>query len=196
MPDATSGACEASVVYEGTSYVGLRLDRPVRHAERLRGFVPGCDDTGVTEIGPDGRQTDRTPPPEPDRPVRLRRIRGVPRALAVAREGDRTSALLAAGYFPSLAGHPLHGRVDVAPQQRRCRGRTTLAGRVDGVNLAGVSVRVRGGRHFEVAIVRDTRIEGFRRAGEPHLQAGDLVRVGGRRCAGRRRLAARIAPAP
>lgn len=196
VQDAETGACVESVVYEGTSYEGVRLDRPARHGGRLKGgVVPGCNDTSEIEIGPDGQQTDRTPV-EPDRPVALRRIRGVPRALAVARAGGRSTAYLAPGYFPQLAGHPLRGRLDTPARPRGCDGPTTVTGRVEQAGGGGIRLEAGGGRHFDVAVVSDTEIEGFRRAGEPYLQAGDLIRVDGRRCNGRRRLAESISPAP
>jgi hypothetical protein len=82
---APAGAsCMPAVRWGDTTYVAAPDETAVPSAGApLRGGVrPACNDAVV--VGLDGRPLQ---PPEPDRPVALRRVRGMPAAVAVIADG-------------------------------------------------------------------------------------------------------------
>jgi hypothetical protein len=98
---APAGAsCAPAVRWHGTLYLaapeGLQAPRAGR---ALRGgVIPGCNDV-VVEIDGGGQA-----PREPDRPVRLRRVRGI--APAVAVRGPGGALLVSVACSDTLAERP------------------------------------------------------------------------------------------
>jgi hypothetical protein len=175
---ARSSSCASAVQWNGTIYFGNALAMP--HGARLgSGTIPPC------QSGDDPRR------------VVLTRLRDVNPTVAVAVAGDRDSVFLAEGFFPQLAGHPVHDAIERARgpllRPRRCRSRFERTGTVTEVR----PLMLRSGADTAaIELYADTRITGFLRAGEPYLQAGDRITVRGRVCAGRTQFADRIRPAP
>jgi hypothetical protein len=145
--------------------------RTVEFGGRLgRARVPACIDTSPPP--PDARDTF----------ARIRRIRGVPSALAVFGVRDHI-VYLARGYFPHLLSHPLHrplfGGLDTF-RGASCGRPRRVRGAIVRINsIASFTLRLKG-RRFEVS--SRTRVRGFLRHGHPHLQPGDRVRVVWQRC--------------
>lgn len=83
-----SSSCAASVRWHGRSYHGTHVPgRPLRPGRRLgRGVLPGCNDTGVTDVN--GKLSE----PDPAGVAVVRRIRGVAPSHAVMLSGDRRTA--------------------------------------------------------------------------------------------------------
>jgi hypothetical protein len=194
LPAAPAHAsCAATVQFGGQSYAGSPLPAD-DGAELSNGVLPGCNDTVVTDAS--GRNI---APQEPDTPIVLHRIAGVPARLAVAYNGR---AYLARGYLPQLATHPLHGAWSKHNQVQ-----ATSCGkpwRVSATALTTptpgpVPVKTAGGRQTLLQLVADTRVTGLDRAGFPYLGQGQSIRALVRSCdsvyGGRVLLARRVSAA-
>ena len=174
---ARSSSCASAVQWNGNIYFGNALAMP--HGRRVgTGTIPPC------ESGDDPRR------------VPLNRLRGVNPTVALAVAGDHDSVFLAEGFFPQLAGHPVHEAIrrrrGPLLRPRRCRGRFERTGTVTAVR----PLLLRSGRdNVAIELYADTRITGFLRAGEPYLQVGDRIVVRGRVCAERTMFGDRIRPA-
>jgi hypothetical protein len=192
LPAAPAHAsCALSVQFGGQAYSGSAL--AARDAAAIAGgVIPGCKDTVVHDAG--GADIS---PPEPDTPVALHRIAGVPARLAVAFDGR---AYLARGYLPQLASHPLHrawaARNTVTATSCGTPWRVTATVAVT-PTPGPVPVRTAGGRTTLLQLVADTRMGGLDRAGFPYLGVGRRVRALVRSCdsvyGGRVLLARRVA---
>jgi hypothetical protein len=175
-------SCVAQIKWGGADYLGREAPREARvplGGSLGRARVPACGDAieiidGVVQPSPD----------EPDRFVRVRRIRGVPPALAVF---DVQGHLVyqAVGYFPQLRSHPLHGlyRNETRPRRLRCGRERRYRGRIPEPPFSGsFSVRFERGRTVGLSVGERTRFSGFLRHGQPYLQRGDRVRVIAKQC--------------
>jgi hypothetical protein len=174
---AGSSSCASAVRWNGDIYFGNVL--AMRHGRRVgTGTIPPC------ESGDDPRR------------IPLNRLRGVNPTVALAVAGDHDSVFLAEGFFPQLAGHPVHDairrRSGPLLRPRRCRSRFELTGTVTAVQPLLVRS---GGDSVAIELYADTLITGFLRAGEPYLQVGDRILVRGRVCAERTMFGDRIRPA-
>jgi hypothetical protein len=128
-------------------------------------------------------------------------IRAFSPAVAILSQG---TVLVAAGYFPQLAGFPLVPRSAPFDATRTCRlGRAlTLTGRAvpdtGGINLADVRssrpVRLFDHELIDLTIDVHTRIAGLALQGLAYIGTGQRVRIDARRCGGQV-LARTIAPA-
>jgi hypothetical protein len=182
-------ACIATVRLHAISYVGTEFERlPARRGVVRGGVVPGCNDTIPAA-------------PEPDRPIALRALKGVPSRVAVARPGSSPDAYLAPGFLLGLRAHPLHA--DARPQRPSalfgCSSRSVLRGRLRSQPGAGAGfVLVAGGRRIDVAVRASTRMRTTRVAGVPYLAGHERLEVRGCRSASGRAIAAfsirRLAP--
>jgi hypothetical protein len=162
----TGGSCAESLRFNGERYLGTALRLP--HGSRVGGgVVPAC------------RADDE------DQEVEVVRIDGVPPAVAVTFKGaPADQVFLAPGFFTALPSNPLHSEFDrgAFPRPRRCSGSFSGSGVVARTPTTNdVAVRI-DGREIVPRVHLETRIVGFRRAGEPYLQRGDFVRIRGRRC--------------
>jgi hypothetical protein len=177
LPAAPAQAsCVATVRLGGVSYAGSSL--PAADGAALSGGVlPGCSDVVVHDAS--GKDVS---PREPDTPVALHRIHGVPAGLAVAFNGR---AYLARGYLPQLASHPLH-----RAWARQNQVAATSCGkpwRVSATALTTptpgpVPIRTAGGRQTLLQFGAGTRVSGLDRAGFPYLGAGQRIRALVRSC--------------
>jgi hypothetical protein len=172
----SEAACIPIVEWGGTEYIGTQPPhgRTVELGGRLgRARVPPCIDTSPP------------PPDAQDTFARVRRIRGVPPALALFGVRDRL-VYLARGYFPHLPSHPLHnllfGGLDTfrgarCGRPRRVRGPIVLIN-----SIASFTLRPRSRRLLMIEVSSRTRIRGFLRHGHPYLQPRDRVLVVWQRC--------------
>jgi hypothetical protein len=176
IPAAPAHAsCAATVQLGGQSYAGSPL--PAGDGPALKGGVlPGCNDAVVSIGGEDAG------PQEPDTPVVLHRVKGVPARLAVAYNGR---IWFARGYLPQLASHPLsrawtrHNRVMPTSCGKPWRvSATALTTPTPGP----VPVRTAGGRQTLLQLVGDTKVTGLNRAGFPYLAEGQTVSALVRSC--------------
>jgi hypothetical protein len=180
---ATAGDCAAAIRYHGALYVGVGHHRhlPAPRERLAGGYAPGCHDGEGA--------------PSRNRPVGLRRLAGIPPAVAVYARAPFPGVYLNAGSFAELRRHPLHKAIYGSARKpvwalggRACAVRGTVAD-------VGLGMRVRTARRqvrFVHVDVR-TRIARFRHGGVPVLRAGDHVFVAGR-CAREDVLALRIRP--
>ena len=186
-PGPAVASCTAGVSFKDVFYEHAETRNTVARGSGLPGgVVPGCDDTVV--LGPQGQRLD---PPEPDTPVELQRIRGVPARLAVVRPGQ-PGVFLAPGTFPELPGHPLHkalyGSRDApaATKDRVCGPPHRVTGYLPFTPAAGSAMTLRTAEGLDVPVVVDarTRFRGAQRvARQPVVSGGDALAVVGRRCA-------------
>jgi hypothetical protein len=168
-------SCALSVKLNGTAYVASGLtaaDGPALHG----GVIPGCNDVIVHDAS--GRDIS---PREPDTPVELHRIAGVPARLAVAYNGK---VYLAEGYLPALAGHPLHRAwARAATPASSCSKAWHVTATVSVTPTPGpVPVRTAGGRATFLQLASDTKVTGLTVAGYPHLAQGQRIRALVRTC--------------
>jgi hypothetical protein len=177
IPAAPAHAsCAASVSFGGESYVGSPLGA-ADGAELRGGVLPGCNDVVVHDAA--GNDVS---PKDPDTPVLLHRIAGVPARLAVAYDGR---AYLARGYLPELASHPLHTawakRNTVAPTA--CGKPWRVSATAQTTPTPGpVPVKTAGGRSTLLQLASDTAVTRLDRAGYPYLGEGQHVRALVRSC--------------
>ncbi len=131
---------------------------------------PGCSETVDGE-------------PIPPREVTLRRVDSSPARVAVAVDGDAQSVWAAAGFFVQHRTHPLFGRVVVKrPERPRCaRRRVVFSGEVARQPTVYEPLMFRRG-FTEVRVGARTVFRGRRLHGLPYADAGDALRVVGRRC--------------
>ena len=176
QPHSSQAACLPVANWGGIEYLGLTQPRhgKLKLGARLgRARVPACPDT----IPP--------PPNVGDTFVRIRRIRGVPPALAFFNVKDRL-VYSARGYFPRLPNHPLHdlyfARVDDYREGARCARPVRLKGRVVKVNSIGDFTLKGKGRAALIDVTAGSRIRGFLRQGHPYLQPGDRLLVVMQKC--------------
>lgn len=185
-PPEAPASCAAGVRFHDAFYTHAATRSTVATGSRLHGgLVPGCNDTVV--LGPDGRRLDAA---EPDRPAKLRRLRGIPARLAVAQHGT-PGVFVAPGTFPALRDHPLHGAlhgsrsVPDARRGRRCGPAHVVTGTVPSTPLAGgrLTVRTAAGTSVSLTVDAATRFRRGRRvAGQPVVARGDTLRIVGQRC--------------
>ena len=172
---AVAASCAASLAWKGQSYVGVSN----AHGLPATGAVlsakavdPPCNDT-------DGSDAQA-------RRVTVRRIGDVDPALALRTSPDDPTIYLVQGVFTSLPGHPLHRAFYRSASQPHRSGdgrRCSVAGRVDGRWPDGFGVVAAGRGSASVTVDAGTRIVGgARRAGQPFLAQGAVVRVSARRC--------------
>jgi len=170
------GACIASVRLGAESYVGSSI--PARDGAALRGgVIPGCNDVVVTDAN--GNDVS---PRNPDTPIELHRIAGVPARLAVAYNG-RT--YFARGYLPQLASHHLHAawaqrnRVEPSSCGKPWFVRATLP---ISPTPGPIPVHTAGGRDTFLQLDARSEVTGLDRAGFPYLAEGQGVRALVRSC--------------
>jgi hypothetical protein len=174
--EVAGASCSSAVVWNGETYA-VRDTRtvypPAGAALTPKGTDPGCYGPG-----------------EGPHPATVLAMRGVPPALGVRVQG-KDYAYLPSGYFIGLRDHPLHralygpGEHPYTPGDgRRC----AVVGPVIALDATSVTVRAASGRVAMARVDVKTRIDGFRRAGQPHLRLGDRVAIHGRRCGGDARL--------
>jgi hypothetical protein len=171
-PESASASCIASARWGGTFYIGMAPPRdgalPLGH--RLgRSRIPACIDT----IPPS--------PDEHDTFHGIRRIRGVPPALAFFDTAEK-SVYSALGYFPQLPTHPLHALYgaewdDDHLRGARCQPGVWRRGRIASVTFTGGFLLRSGRRRIMLDVTPRSQIHGFERQGQPYLQDGDRVRV-------------------
>jgi Family of unknown function (DUF6281) len=169
-----SGGCAAAIVFEDALYLGAGDEKGAPRPGKRAGeaVYPGCDDGGGAE---------------PDTPVNVRAVRGVPNSVALYADGD---LYVNHGYPTALPEHPLHAQLD-GGRRARVRGRRC---RLEGEILMLQPLWVRaGGRRVNVVIDRRTEIHGFDRGGLPYLEEGDRIRIEARGCRGNA-VARRIEP--
>ena len=194
IPAAPAKAsCVAGIDFGGQSYAGSSL--PAANSAALRGgVIPACNDTVVKDAS--GRNI---APQEPDTPVVLHRIKGVPARLAVAYNGH---AYLARGYLPQLASHPLHAawakHNQVAPTSCGKPWRVRATALIT-PTPGPIPVLTGGGRETLLQLAADTKVAGLSRAGYPYLGEGRRISALVRSCdsvfGGRVLLARRVAKA-
>jgi hypothetical protein len=194
IPAAPAHAsCAAGVNLGGESYFGSPL-AATDGAELRGGVLPGCSDVVVHDAA--GNDIS---PKDPDTPVLLHRIAGVPARLAVAYNGR---AYLAAGYLPELASHPLHTawakRNAVTPTS--CGKPWRVSAKALTTPTPGpVPVLTAGGRSTLLQLASDTAVTGLDREGYPYLGEGQHIRALVRSCdsvyGGRVLLARRVSAA-
>src|SRR5689334_20970523 len=96
---AAQASCAPTISYGGGSY--FQTPATVAAGAALNGgYIPGCNDN----VAVDAATGARLSPLEGPTPVELHRIAGVPVRLGVA---FGSHAMLAPGYLPQVAGHPL-----------------------------------------------------------------------------------------
>lgn len=177
LPAAPAHAsCAATVQFGGQSYAGSPL--PAAGGAALRGGVlPGCSDVVVTDAS--GKNVS---PEEPDTPIVVHRIKGVPARLAVAFNGR---VYFARGYLPQLASHPLDGvwtkHNQVAPTSCGKPWRVSATA-LTTPTPGPVPVRTGGGRQTLLQLVGDTKVSGLDRAGFAYLGEGQKIRALVRSC--------------
>lgn len=185
-------ACALSVKLNGTAYVASGLTAPEGPAVK-GGVIPGCNDVIVHDAS--GRDIS---PREPDTPVALHRIAGVPARLAVTYNGK---VYLAEGYLPELARHPLHRAwARAAARPTSCSKAWHVTATLSVTPTPGpIPVRTSGGRAAFLQLASDTKVTGLNLAGYPHLAQGQRIRALVRSCSspfgGRVLLARRVAAA-
>jgi hypothetical protein len=172
---ATRSDCAAAVSYRGALYVGIGPHRhlPARRGRLAGGRVPAC-------------AASRT------RPTALRRLAGIPPAVAVYARRPFPGVYLNAGSFAEVAGHPLHKLIYGSARKPvwKLRGPAcAVRGTVADVGL-GLRVRTATRKVRFVHVDVRTRIAGFRHG---VLRPHDHVFVKGR-CAREDVLARRIRP--
>ena len=168
-------SCALSVKLAGTTYFGSGLSAAGGPALQ-GGVIPGCNDVIVHDAS--GRDVS---PRDPDTPVELHRIPGVPARLAVAYNGK---IFLAEGYLPELAGHPRHRAWARAKTPvSSCSKAWRVTATVSVTPTPGpVPVRTAGGRATFLQLATDTRTRALNVAGFPHLAAGQRIRAVVRTC--------------
>jgi hypothetical protein len=185
-PHDAAASCVAAIKFDGALYVHAPTQAPVVTDVAVPGgVVPGCDDTVV--LGPNGEPLGE---PEPDLPIDLRRVRGVPVALAVAQPG-LSGVFLAPGTLPELPGHPLHRQLYGSrsePNARRggaCGPRHVVRVSLPETPAQGswMSAVTAAGTDVPVTVDSGTVVRGARKlAGHPVLRQGDRLRIVGQRC--------------
>jgi hypothetical protein len=173
-PDpAASMSCASAVVVDGRLLFGhgqFRAGRLPPRGRSVRAIIPGC--------GKD------------DRPTTVWTLRGLPRHIAVVRDGAGLELYVAQHSLTPLAGHPLRAVFRRRPARRGdCTPRATLRGTVTSPDGRGFGLDV-SGRELYVSVDARSRIAN-RPAYQPVLARQRLV-VRASRC-GRRTLADRIA---
>lgn len=138
------------------------------------------------------------------RPVRVRRIRGVPLGLAVQyadRPRDRR-VLVATGYFTALPDHPMHRLIFPSPKRDGLRDSCSTSEQVTAPVATAphrnyFELRLDDGRFVPITVDSETKVTTRRsRFGLPFLNRGDLVTVAGIKCQDNFRIVATsIAPA-
>ena len=177
IPAAPAKAsCSLGINLGDNSYVSSSL--PAADSAALKGgVIPSCDDTVVKDAS--GRNIEQQ---EPDIPVVVHRIKGVPARLAVAYNGH---AYLARGYLPQLASHPLH-----VAWARHNRVAPTSCGKPWRVRAKALTtptpgpipVLTGGGRETLLQLAADTKVAGLNRAGYPYLGEGRQISALVRSC--------------
>jgi hypothetical protein len=164
-------ACAAAVQLRGITYVGSEFKRlPARGGPVAGGVQPGCNDTGPAT------------PPEPDRPVALRTLKGVPTRIAVTGSAGSRTAYLAPGFLLELRSHPLHAyaRLGAPSSLFGCRAPTVLRGHTRSQpGAGGLFVLFAGTLRVEVRVRSSTRVLTRRVAGTPYLGARQRLEVRG-----------------
>lgn len=173
-PDpATSMSCASAVLVDGRLLFGqgqFRAGRLPPRGRSVRAILPGCGDA--------------------DRPTTVWTLRGLPRHIAVVRDGAGLELYVAQHSLTPLAGHPLRAAFRQRPARRGdCASRATLRGSVTSPDGRGFGLDV-SGRELYVRVDARSRIAN-RRAYQPVL-AGQRLVVRASRC-GRQTLADRIA---
>jgi hypothetical protein len=181
---SASGSCVAAIRLHGVLY-----DRAVfPHAlPAERGAVHGGVNPACNDAGPQAA-------PQPDEPVALRALRGVPARIAVVRPGATREAWLAPGFLLALPSHPLHAVAAHAPASALfgCAAPVLLGGRTrtqPGFSTAGFVVDA-GDLDVDVLVRSSTRVRTPRIAGVPYIGQNRRLTIRGCRSKDGRRIAA------
>lgn len=187
-----SGSCAFLIEWNGVLYGEPNIDQAPRFGPSLgEGAVPACDDTGSSGCSHLHGN---------DQSIAIYRLPGIDPHVAfgtVTPWGDR-QPFLAAGFFPELPGHPLHGVIYGSPRRPNERsggwhcgdpipglvGTVTNApglGRIFGVRFEGDRVRRQGDR-TAVFVDARTTVTGLDEYGLPHVSEGDTLRATVREC--------------
>jgi hypothetical protein len=178
-----SGSCVAAIRLHGVFY-----DRAVfPHAlPAERGAVRGAVNPACNDAGPQAA-------PQPDQPVALRALKGVPARIAVVRPGATREAWLAPGFLLALPSHPLHAVAAHAPPSALfgCAAPVVVSGRTRTQPgfVAGFVVHA-GGLNVDVLVRSSTRVRTPRVAGVPYIGQGRRLTIRGCRSKDGRRIAA------
>jgi hypothetical protein len=173
-----TGSCAAALRWNATIYFGYPIvhgQRAPEHGDALdSATIPRCSDQD-------------SPIADSDRgPVEIVTLRGIPPQIAVARADDPQTAYLATGFLPELRAHLLHAATGIGEfRPARCHKPVALNARVvaQPTKLTSTQVQVGNSRRSQSVKFRGgAQIRGFRRAGQPYLQKGDLISVRGRYC--------------
>jgi hypothetical protein len=153
---AGQASCAASLDWRGSTYVGHGHERGLKLGTRLhdKATRPFCDDTPSE--------------PKPPSEVVVRRLRGIPPAIALHRDGTYVNA----STFVNLRSHPLHEELGSNRRARTDGEPCTVTGvadvQVNGLNVAGKVV----------AVAVDTKVE-LQRHGTGYVADGATIRVKG-----------------
>ncbi len=173
-PPEVQAGCVAALTRGGVDYTGIQPpgNGKLHLGRRLgRVRVPPCTDTIPAD------------PDQHDTVHRLRRIQGVPPAVALF-DGYDGLVYAANGYFPQLSSHPLHGLYparEFAAGVRACQVRKPIQGRVTGKHFGVIRLRSKRQTQF-IQVGPSTEIRGFLRHGLPHLEPGDRIKMSLSRC--------------
>jgi Family of unknown function (DUF6281) len=182
----SSGAsCAARITWDGALYYGQTFPSlPPSTLSLGTGGRPTCSDANGGEAGASTT-------------VQVRRLLGVDPRVAVAVQGDRYAAYLAAGYFVQLPSHPLHGRIEWSARSldeligcaksrtMRLKGRVRYgpSTRLDVSERDAVARRYVGAEALLFVDAR-TRVDGLARNGLPYVAPGTAVAVDAVGCLG------------
>jgi hypothetical protein len=177
-PNRETSSCAAALRWNATTYFGYPIvdrQRAPEHGDALgSATILRCSDQD-------------SPTADSARgPVEIVALRGIPPQIAVARADDPQTAYLATGFLPELRLHPLHAAIGIGEfRPARCRKPVALNARVvaQPTKITSTQVQVGNSRRSQSIKFRGgAQIRGFRRAGQPHLQNGDLISAEGRYC--------------
>jgi hypothetical protein len=202
-------SCVEIITWNGVDYIGAGkiAEEPALGSSLGSGVIPPC--VGSDASGCEG---------EDEQPVALFRIPGVNPEIAVVVRPTASRVFLAPGYFPELAGHPLHDAIFGPrlgrPEEKRgfsCGRAFSIKAIVESPPAWGALFLVEVeesdrdvGRYDEgggVAVFVDagTEVEGLERNGLPFVEEGDHAAIEARECLGGggagKLVAARIASA-
>jgi hypothetical protein len=181
-----SAQCPAALRWNAATYFEFPVvDR--RHAPKHRASlgsatIPECSDEDPEGGGVGGG------------PVGIVGLVGVSPQVAVARAEDTNSVYLAEGFLPELREHPLHRAVGGELRPRRCETPISRDGRIMAPRSAVQRTQFRSGTGSPegLSFRGDAEFRGFRRAGQPYLETGDLIAIRASHCRVRGRPGQRV----